>query len=122
LNFSLLLDDAQLTEGDLFYLHAYAQNPSSASIRGDVYIILEAYGEYYFYPSWASSDEGIDYYEENFAPGSEANRVIIEFIWPRASGSHQGLGFYGAVFFHGSWNFAGDLNYIEWGYEGAEIP
>ncbi len=112
----LILTDPSLEEGDLFNLHYYLYNPDSSDYHGDVWIILDIYGLYWFYPGWKSFDEnGIDFKENvPVGPDSFYHETVLSFEWPIVDFSASGLRFYGAAFDTGTFNLFGDIQEIGW--------
>lgn len=50
----------------------------------DEYIILEAYGQYWFWPSW---EQRIDYKRFQLKMYENTTETILDFIWPQVSNS-----------------------------------
>ncbi len=113
----LLLDDTQLETGDPFYLHYYLHNPDSAAYDADAWVLLDVFGDIWFYPSWTSMNDGVDY-EANITvdPFSSFHEIILYMHWPSGLGAASGLKFYGAAFEAGSFDLIGDFQSIDWGY------
>ena len=111
------MDDHDLQAEDTFYLHFYLHNPDNEQYLTDVWILLDIYSEYWFWPSWRSAGDGIDFKEDMVvAPNTSYHEEVLNFAWPVISGSADGLGFWGAAFLPDSYDFIGDLQYIEWEY------
>jgi thiosulfate/3-mercaptopyruvate sulfurtransferase len=52
------LNAATYAGGDLLELRVRATNPGPA-LDGDLYVLLEAYGSFYFYPSWGATPDAL---------------------------------------------------------------
>ncbi|MBN1357015.1 hypothetical protein JXA40_12205 [bacterium] len=113
----LILEDTGLVPGDDFHLHYYIYNASDQPFCGDIWILLDVYGRYWFYPGWVSSSDGIDFLPGlEIGPQSSHHETVLDFMWPVVSGSATGLYFYGALFKAGSFDPAGEIRSIEWGF------
>jgi hypothetical protein len=101
--------------GMTFSLDAVITNGGTNSQTGPLFVILEVFGTYYFYPSW--THEGIDYSTETFAPGENPLTIIPAFTWPdTGQTSVSGLVFYGAVVLPDLSDLWSNLAVLEWGY------
>ena len=87
-------------EGDDCYLNLLVQNPGTARTV-DLYVLLEAYGEYFAYPSWTEVDDGIDFNRLEFPAGAEQTlRLVPPFTMPPVSPAGP-FHFYAAMFERG---------------------
>ncbi|MBN2054232.1 hypothetical protein JW905_04885 [bacterium] len=68
--------------GDPFLLTISIINDGPALLV-DQYIILEAYGHYFFHPSWS---EIIDWTNRPLLTGTTGPDTILEFVWPFGAG------------------------------------
>lgn len=112
----LVLDDTELTEGDLFNLHYRIYNPDQESFICDTYILLGVYGSYWCWPSWRDVYSGLDKVTNTIPPASIFQETALEFVWPGGAGQAGGLEFIGAIFLPDTWTLVGGLQLIEWGY------
>lgn len=111
-----MLDDADLEAGDTFHLHYYLA-ADTAVLNADVWILLDVYGDYWFYPDWLHVSDGVDFKEGvNVMPGSMYTETVLNFPWPAQAGNAEGLYFWGAAFFTGTFDIYGDFESIPWGY------
>lgn len=75
----------RFTPGDEFLLTAVTDNANCGDegIEGDLYVILAAYGEYYFWPSWTTAMGSAP---RVIAEGS-SQEIILQFVWPTGAGT-----------------------------------
>lgn len=112
----LTLVDPELEAGDLFDLSFRLYNDSNHSDTWDVYVVLDVYGYYWFWPSWKDFNQGIDKQTVLMQSAGQRQESVLRFEWPAGVGSAQGLNFYGAVFYSGTFNLIGELQIIGWSY------
>jgi hypothetical protein len=75
------LSDQELVPGDTFGLDALLMNPGPA-IQVNVFVILEVYGYFYFWPSFS---ETADFMSFDLTENSDTNvEILPEFVWPPA--------------------------------------
>ena len=78
--------------GEDCYLQADLYNYSHAGLTQlPFFVILGAYGEYWFYPEWTQE---VDYEVVDISPGITEKEIIELFQWPSDVGSASGLYFY----------------------------
>lgn len=72
-------------------------NATGKELRGlPLFVILDAFGSYYFAPSFSSYDHYLDMYG-SFMPGQTDIDVLHEFIWPDGAGEGSGIVFHAAL-------------------------
>lgn len=114
----LVLEDRILTPGDQFYLHYALNNPENRSYTVDVWVVLEMGGSYWFYPSWRSMSEGVDFNPGVYVSVNDIYQEdVLNFVWPSGLGSGSNLFFYGAAFNVGTTIFAAPLEIVPWQYQ-----
>jgi len=87
-------------EGDPCWLDLQVQNPGSDR-SVDLYVLLDAFGQYFAYPSWAEVGEHIAFNREGIPPGADLTlNIIPEFTMPAVSPAGP-FYFYAAMFDHG---------------------
>ncbi|MGB3976409.1 MAG: hypothetical protein WBM02_00115 [bacterium] len=107
--------------GDEFYVTGYLDNPGDPLSEVPTFFILEVYGKFWFWPSWAYFDYP-EYAEIDFnlidVPFGTTEIVVIPlFEWPdTGSDIVTGLGFYGAMLNPEMTDIMGEIAYKEWGY------
>jgi hypothetical protein len=113
----LILDDTELCPGDEFHLHFFLHNATESILNTDVWIVLDVYGEYWFYPGWVHGSAGTDYLSAfETAPGNSRHESVLRFPWPEIQTSADGLYFHGAVFSAGTYTLIGDIQTITWSF------
>ncbi|MGB4099493.1 MAG: hypothetical protein WBM02_08810 [bacterium] len=107
--------------GDYFYVTGYLDNPGEPLMDVPTFFVLEIYGRFWFWPSWAYFDYpdyiGIDGKLMDVPTGKTKVRVVPPFKWPdTGSDIVTGLGFYGAMLNPEMTDIMGEIAYKEWGY------
>ncbi|MBN1880276.1 hypothetical protein JW823_09225 [bacterium] len=111
----LTMADSILVPGDTFDLKMCLRNGTALPMTVNVFVALEVYGTYWFWPTWVKMDEGIDYAAGVGVPAaSEIQQDILHFEWPDVSGPAQGLFFYGLLLDSSTLEVTGDLAWICW--------
>ena len=84
-------------EGDLCRLDLALENAGAARLA-DLYVLLDVFGTYYAYPSWAEIGGGLDYRTLPISAGEHSTiSLIAEFTIPAAPPCGP-LHFYAALF------------------------
>ena len=79
--------------GDEFHLVLQTVNGAMA-VDAHQYVILDVYGQYWFYPSWSQT---VDYEQVALAPEHDGAETILRFIWPQTADSASGIMFWAAL-------------------------
>ncbi|MBN1552696.1 VCBS repeat-containing protein [bacterium] len=99
--------------GNQFLLEAQVCNGErDVSLDFLLFIMLDVYGDYFFYPSWGTV---LDYASLSQPPCSCSNYVIFDFMWPDTGSEASGIILWAAVtdeFF----NLIGSYDYVEFGW------
>jgi len=95
-----------------FIAHLPLSNPGAAR-DVDLYVVLDVFQDYYFYPSWSHyPDEGIDKASLSL-PGARVTRHdILAFTWPPNAGSASGIKFWGAMLDPATAELLGEIVYV----------
>lgn len=73
----------QFRQGDTFYLNLYLMNATAGTVDADLYVLLEAYGEFFAYPTWDTIHEGLPKTEISVPAGSiDPMSIIPAFTMP----------------------------------------
>ncbi len=107
--------------GEDFYVTGYLDNPDEPLSKVPTFFILEVYGKFWFWPSWAYFDypdyTDIDYELIYIPTGTTSITVIPQFVWPdTGSDIVTGLGFYGAMLNQEMSDIMGEIAIKAWGY------
>jgi hypothetical protein len=78
LGISLVISTIHLKPGDAMTLTVEICNPSPDNLSARVYLVLDTYGQFWFWPSWASE---IDFHLLDLSPGL-TSFVVFDFAWP----------------------------------------
>ncbi|MBN1552195.1 hypothetical protein JW979_12045, partial [bacterium] len=90
----LLLNSELFQAGDPFKLRAVCQDPGF-SYPADLYVILDVYGDFFFFPTWSKTP---DSYRVNLDSSKPVAVFVLDFSWPAGiSGSANGLVFWGGM-------------------------
>ena len=118
LDFNLILKDSLLQAGDSFDLSFDLDNAGTETLNADIWILLDVYGNYWFYPSWISSTQGMDFQSGLMVSADTLyHEDVLQFTWPTGTGAATDLQFLGAAFYTGTFSFIGDLEIIPWEYQ-----
>lgn len=90
----LVINNNYFAPGDQFHFRAILENLQAATMTADLYIVLEAFGYYYFYPSWT---ELLDNQIITMNPLGRRSYDILRFTWPDGVGLGGPIVFYSAV-------------------------
>jgi len=121
LDLTLDMPRTMYAPGDEFYLNLvfYKSGPDLEGLP--VFVLLETFGTYYFWPSWRrySPPESpyIDYRLENIPSGTSTLEIFPSFPWPDTGTSGTDLLFMGAVMNWSLSGLAGNIDIVEWGFE-----
>lgn len=110
--YDLIMHDTDLSPGDTFLLERKVNNLSDIGIQLDEYIILDVFGELWFWPSW---EKEMDWRASSFDAATEQTEEILRFTWPDISDNLDGIRFWGAILWPGS-NSLIAYEKIEWGW------
>ena len=93
----LLMPSDYFKPGDTCWLKAYIYCPYENYGDALLFVFLDVYGEYYFYPSWKHYPPDIDYEQINLQFGEQEKIIIDTFNVPSGIGNLSNLIFYGAL-------------------------
>jgi len=99
--------------GDLFYLHATVYQPAPNSSPGQLAVVLDVVGSYWFWPSWRAFP-AIDAQPVNLQPGETEFEIIPEFTWPAGVGALSGIAFWGALLDIELTQILGHFDHVIW--------
>ncbi|MGB4100148.1 MAG: hypothetical protein WBM02_12195, partial [bacterium] len=107
--------------GEEFSIIGYLDNPGESMTDVATFFILEVYGKFWFWPSWAYFDypeyAEIDWENIDVPTGMTEIVVIPTFEWPDTGQDIvTGLGFYGAMLNPEMNDIMGGFAFKEWGY------
>lgn len=110
----MMLNSEAFTAGDNFDLNAVMINGSGTTLTNiDLFVILDVYGLYFFYPTFTSDVDWEDY--PSLAPGI-TTVDILTFSWPAGNfGTVEDLAFWGAILDSSAAIF-GNYDKITFGY------
>ncbi len=83
--------------GDTCFLSAGIYNPGPVLPFVPVFIILDAYGQFWCAPSWSNVEQFVDHYTYSLIVGETKIEVIPEFTWPDHMGEGTDLTFWGLL-------------------------
>jgi hypothetical protein len=70
--------------GDTFQLDLDIDNPGPP-VAADLYVLLQVFSEFWFYPSWRPLDEGLDFQAVTYDTGQSTMSIIPPFTLPDVS-------------------------------------
>jgi hypothetical protein len=101
------------TGGDEFKLRALCEG-ESAETSADLYVMLDAFGRFFFYPTW---QELPDYKRISLNCGSFSYHFLLDFTWPEGEfGYAAGLYFYAAITKPDTFDVIGEMDQVVFGY------
>ncbi len=109
----LILDDPDLVPGDRLHLRMMLHNPGAVQVGMDAYVLLEVYGQFWFWPGWTLS---LDFSNIPCPAMASHESDVLDFIWPQGVGAAFGLKFWGAAFVPETYDLIGEVRMITWGY------
>lgn len=113
LGVTLEMPSAMYEPGDPCWLKAYVCNPNAETYNQvPVFVILEAFGQYFFAPTFTS----YDHYTLNVTPGMHVLDPLPMFPWPTGAGSADGLIWYGAMTDQAVTTLFGELDTFTFGW------
>ena len=110
----LTISDTVFSAGERFLLYVDAHNYSWQPLDGNLVIMLDVYGDYWFYPSWTQTLDGAAI---ALPAGHTFTDLILDFYWPDDSGTASGIFFWGALITQDWTGLIGDYDRVEFGYE-----
>ncbi len=101
------------------WLTAYVCNTGVLLKSTPLFVILEAGGSFFFFPSWQSS---LDFHAFDMRTGLTVVSILDPFIWPDIEGSADGLRLYGAITDVTISTILGQYDVVEFGYSTGMTP
>ncbi len=108
----LMLNAEVFYETDRFLLEIDYLNPNAAPVQADVYLILDVYGVYWFWPSWTHE---IDSASRSMPPRNATREILLDFIWPPYNGTFDGVTLWAAALVPGTSNLIGRYDHVTFG-------
>lgn len=103
--------------GDMFILWVEIGNLSAEAITFDEYILLDVFGDYWFWPRFLQLPE-IDFETHTMQAGETLlEQDALHFDWPNVESTVSGLFFYGMLFEPGTFNPLSPLAMVEFGWD-----
>lgn len=81
--------------GDLYYLDAVINNPGAPHYYSALFVALNIYSDYWFWPSWTHYPPGIDWAWVHIETGAWYWEVLPAFYWPAVYSSANNINFIG---------------------------
>ncbi|MBN1297476.1 DNRLRE domain-containing protein, partial [bacterium] len=75
----LRLSQNQFVAGDRFEMDVVVANYREIPVHGQLWLILDVYGQYWFFPSWTPSPECV---LRSFTPNALSVETMLSFTWP----------------------------------------
>ncbi len=98
-----------------FILEIDYLNHTSTAISADVYIILDVYGSYWFWPSWNTE---ADFAGRTLLSERTTSEIILDFVWPDYEGYFDGVILWAAALEPGTTNLIGPYDQVSFGANG----
>ncbi len=108
----LFLNDEMFYQGEDFHLEMALTNTTAVDIPIDVYIVLDVYGSYWFWPSWTPA---VDSRPDILEAGKSNRETLLRFEWPPYNGSFDDIVIWGATLSAGTSNLIGEVDHVSFG-------
>lgn len=106
------LNDDSYYFGMRYLLELDYLNPSLNDVDADIYVVLDVYGSYWFWPTWSRTAG----YADRIMPKQKiTTEVILDFIWPSYGGRFEGVLFWAAALQNGTTSLYGKYDYVSFG-------
>jgi hypothetical protein len=110
--YDLLLNAGSFEPGDRFLLERVAANGHGFPVEVGEVLALEAYGMFWWWPSWTGEVELTVW---TMGPGRKYREVFLEFIWPSGPGGGGEAMFIGGLLDPETWEvYAWDYEPFSW--------
>jgi len=109
---ALRLNDDMFYEGMLFLLELDYLNSAPTDYYADVYLVLDVYGSYWFWPGWT---QDLDFNSRTLPAQSITTEVIFDFIWPYYAGNFDDVLIWAAAFKPGTQELFGKYDHVSFG-------
>lgn len=97
LGVELAMPSHSFTTGEVCWLNVTVINTTGTPVNNaHLFVVLDVYGSYFFWPSWVAYPPEIDSMPIN-VPETVLIHAIEPFMWPTGAGSASGLFFLGAL-------------------------
>ncbi|MBN2053706.1 hypothetical protein JW905_02210, partial [bacterium] len=94
--------------GDQMRLWTIIQNKEFYGVTVDEFIVLELFGNYWFWPSW---NQDLDYVTTYLSPGARVEDLILQFTWTHETASIQNIIFWAALLESGTSDLFGTYSW-----------
>lgn len=113
----LIMADTHLQPGDTLALDVLITNPGDDLTDVPLFVLLDVFGEYWFWPRWRHYPPDIDWKNVDVPQGSVRIEIIPEFTWPDVgTGLVEGLRFHAALLNEAMTEVLGEVDTVEWSY------
>jgi len=110
----LELSGSLFRPGDHFWLTCHPENGSSANLAVDLYIFLDVFGLYWFWPSWTPEVDSVQIELPPYSAGETL--ALLDFLWPSSAGAAGGIRFWAGFLAPGASQLTGDYSMVEFGF------
>lgn len=102
-----LLNQTAYRAGDSFDFKVRIDPALSGDLSADLYVALEVYGEFYFYPSWT---QDLDWLRVFLSNSGSYLIPILSFTWPAGVGSAENLRFWALLMDPGTFTLTSNVD------------
>ncbi len=102
--------------GDLFWANTVVNNTGSSLVNVKLFVVLDVYGQYWFWPYWQGYPPYYSWWEGNIDPGNWTWSVFDAFYWPNVGSSMSGIRFYSVITDSTITQTRSNLATAEWGF------
>ena len=108
----LRLNGSMFYENDRYLLELDYLNPSNEPIPADVYLVLDVYGFFWFWPDWTETINS-DY--RVMTAQKILTEVIFDFTWPYYDGDFDNVIIWAAALKPGTSELIGNYDFVSFG-------
>ncbi|MBN2055660.1 S8 family serine peptidase [bacterium] len=99
--------------GDQFTMTVSMCNGGNNSFTAEVYVILDVFGSYWFWPSWSID---MDFAVWSIPACDCLTATILDFIWPPGGGAADDIAIWVAMLEPGTYHLIGEYGYCPFDY------
>ncbi|MBN1879102.1 hypothetical protein JW823_03235 [bacterium] len=104
------------TPGDLYYLDAVIENSGSPKYYSALFVALNIYNDFWFWPSWVKYPAGIDWAWINMETGAWYWEVLPAFYWPTVYAGMNGINYIGVAMDTSVTQLLTNVAFYSWGF------
>jgi hypothetical protein len=116
MNLYFRMPDTYFTPGELIYADVIIQNPGTPQYNAVLFVALNIYSDYWFWPSWWKHPDGLCWGLVDIEPGAWYWVVLPSFYWPSGAGAISNVNFIGVALDSSMSNMLTNIGTYTWGF------